>query len=275
MIRFGFITANPLPSFEDGDVGSSPIPANYTQIFWNVTTPVYLQSEIMNVTFLQDIALINATYTFKNASPNATQLLIILPFYKIPTNINLTRSGQNVSYIERDDHDLKVPVDTSLTGVIGVWPDHVIQFQLSFMGGEQITLSTTYERQFSFRNKYKINNYYYNEFRYIIGTTRWWNHKIDNAHFEFRIKGNEYDKGGINSSNDFSYPRGSQTNYQLTNEPEFFVLSTTYTDWIPEEDVFLIVYWMKRRSGSIISFPAFSFFLGIVLISFLKDRKSI
>ena len=230
-------------------------------------------SEIINVTFFPNIAQINATYTFKNSSPNETQLSILLPFGNIPTNISLTRSGVNVSYIEQDHDELDIPLDTSFSSVTSISPDHMIQFQLSFMGGELITISTVYERQYSFRSKYYLKGYYYNEFRYIIGTTRWWNHTVDNAHFEFRIKQEEYDTGGINTSGYFSPYGGLTTNFQLTTEAEFYVLSTTYTNWLPEEDIFLIVSWKKKRSDSIIPFSTISFFLCMILVSFQRKKR--
>jgi hypothetical protein len=270
------VTTNPLPDPRDWTYESGPIPANYTKIWWNLTTPVFLKSEIINVTFSGNIAKVNATYTFKNSSPNATQLQILLPFENFPTKINLTHAGVNLSYTEQKHDGLIIPYNTSFHGPFGVeehHPDHMIQFQLSFSGEDEITISATYERSYSFHAEYHTNNYFYNEFKYIIGTTRWWNHIVDSAHFEFRIKKGEFEKGGINTTDyDSRYGGGLSTSYQLSNESDFYILSTTFTDWLPEKDVFLFVYWMKKRIEQETHFPTFSFFLCIVLIASLKRR---
>ena len=94
------VTTNPLPAFWDIQPEGSPFPINSTQIFWNQTFPVYLKSEIINVTLYPELATINASYTFENLSPNITELKILLPFAGIPRNISLTRSGENLTYTE-------------------------------------------------------------------------------------------------------------------------------------------------------------------------------
>jgi hypothetical protein len=218
----------------------------------NWTNTVYLQAEILNVTFSNDIARVNATYTFKNYANSSIELLVLLPFANIPSNIHITRNGLNISFEQSDEYKHGIDIPSSLNlkppdiHLTTLHTDEMIQFPLMFSGGENITVSISYNRKYLFRYKYFERNYY-NEFRYIIGSTRWWNHTIDKAHFEFWIPKNEFHIGGMNTT--IEYKRDSlEAKYTQEISGDFLVLSTVYNDWLPEEDVYLIVYWEKAKS---------------------------
>lgn len=288
LIIFGFIwhprtvTSNPLPAFWDLQPEGSPFPVNSTQIFWNQTFPAYLKSEIINVTFYPDLATINANYTFENLSPNTTTLQILLPFANIPTNISLTRAGENITHIElyeipysdhSTDDSLMIPINLSTMHVTSIQIADVIQFQLTFTGLEEITLSTTYQREYAYRTNHPDESkYYYNEFRYIIGSTRWWNHTLDSAYFEFRIKNEEYETGEINGI-DFNNKQ-TEVDSQVIHTTDFMVLSAAFTDWLPD-GLYLKIHWLTKKAGGIVSYPGFIVLISSIWISLWKKGRKI
>lgn len=269
-MSYSLVSCNPLPAYWDTSPEGIPLPVDYEDLLKTCNNTVYLYSESLNVSFSYDVAKINASYTFKNLSPNNTQLQIGLPFVDVPRNLQITILKENISYKELiPSYGIDIPVNSSLEAIKSITPRDLAAFELAFEGYEEITIDVRYERSYAYQTNYPRKKFfYYNEFRYIIGSARWWNHTIKHAYFEFRIDLTEFDSGGVNSTS-FLEAGSISAEFNDIKTSESIIFTRTYIDWLPNDEVYFKVYWLSEKPFSI-PYPTMVTF---VTIGFLLLRR--
>ncbi|MFX1249334.1 MAG: hypothetical protein ACFFBQ_18230 [Promethearchaeota archaeon] len=242
--------ANPIPSTGDeaDEAGGGCLPEDLST--WiDSDRLIFLKSEIVNVTLDQTKAKVNALYVFKNEATNDTILNIKLPFSRKPSNFQLLVDGEKIPFSRIEEETITVPNKyPSLRSTHTIWdPNYVISFSLSFEGLEKKQVRVFYDREYTISESL-YDHKIVSEFRYIIGTSRWWKYPLESAHFEFWILKKIFDRGVVLTMTD--------GDVSASDMPFFFVNSSTkdtvclsvhYKDWMPINHDYLVFYWEKNR----------------------------
>ena len=200
-------------------------------------TAVYLKSERV-IVHVDDLAQINATYTFHNDGNESTDLTIYLPFKSKPRNVFLGLENETLdhTFIEFDPNgeypDQQYIRDLMENFSSTVFKTYGIVFTLSFEAGEERTIRVTYDRTYAvnyqgpasfwlYRSDTSGWDYY--EFRYIIATAVFWNHSIDSMVFELWIP------------KDLLYEvvRYYQPIDDIVERDGYWLARTEFTNWTP------------------------------------------
>ncbi|MHA2247649.1 MAG: hypothetical protein ACXADY_22055 [Candidatus Hodarchaeales archaeon] len=261
MVLFLPCGANPLPSTTDFDSEANPLPENWEE-YTTSNMSIFLKAETINVTFTEDKASMRALYILKNEASNETSLDILLPFVERPSNVELMVSGEpwNYSWIETR---IFVPNRIDSTWTHDILSDESIHFSLTFDGYEEKEVVVLYTRKYLIAETRYDNKVVY-EFRYIIGTARWWKYPLETACFEFWIQKEAFDKRVIYTSTHFSH-LNLPSYFTNSTKKGFIGLSVEYHNWIPVKDDYLVVYWEKAKPFFSTPFGKFLVFGGLFL----------
>jgi hypothetical protein len=251
-------SANVLPAPDDvADGGLLPDRISFSQ-WLQSNRSIFLKAETINVTLDQEKAHVNALYILKNEATNETSLDIALPFSRTPSNVKLMIDGKEKTYTWKEIKEVEVPhTYPAIDSVHSIHdPKESIGFSLSFNGSEEKRVHITYQREYQITEglyDHKIVS----EFRYIIGTSRWWKYPLQSAHFEFWVLKKTFDKGTVVVLGNQMISPSDIPFFINSTTKDYVCLSVDYKNWMPVDD-FLVLYWEKAK-------PFFETRLGVLV----------
>lgn len=211
LIAIPVADGNPVPYYptftaKDGN----PIPAVND-------TDVYLAEELLIFTFSSKSVDVQAEYLFRNDGPYHVNLSIFLPFNDTATVFDLKVDGIDHSYQEYQ-------MDLHRYYWWGSGRSyHGVLFGVSFGPHGSRNVSIGYQRELHVSYDYEDNDKLHHSFNYMVWTTKYWNHSIDRARFEFWLPRSLYEEIDYYDFNS-SYESGKYT-----------VLVEEYEDWSPSD----------------------------------------
>jgi hypothetical protein len=212
---------NPMPI--DRGSGTTPIPLENT-------SGIYLKEEEIIVMFDEEKAYVEAKYIFKNNNSKITDIKILLPFRSMPTNITVLIEGAKENYEWATDFGIDDLDNEIQYGII---------CELHFDMTREIELILTYSRGY-LKDPYSDDETFFS-FTYIIWTTKYWNHSIEFAHFEFWIPEDLLDRG----------PHSGNIKYNITTKEGFIIATKEFTNMTHELGV-IDIDWYKEPEPPVI-----------------------
>ena len=203
LVQSGNAAGNPMPSHYPTE--GNPVPSNND-------TDVYLAEEYLVFTFSSKTVDIQAEYMICNGGPDQTEITIFLPFNSTVSEIALRVDGV--------DHDFSM---TTMELEENWWYSRDydgLLFNLSFDPFGSHSIGIDYQREIKVYDTYPDDEIYY-QFGYIVWTTRYWNHSIDHARFEYRIPKSLYED------------HDTWRNQSVESVGNYIVVTEEYYDWTP------------------------------------------
>ncbi|UCG00652.1 MAG: hypothetical protein JSW11_13660 [Candidatus Heimdallarchaeota archaeon] len=241
-------SANVLPASDDAaDGGLLPDRLSFSQ-WLQSNRSIFLKAETINVTLDQEKAHVNALYILKNEAVNETSLDIALPFSRTPSNVQLMIDGKEKTYSWNEIKEIIVPHTYPATDSVHSIndPKESIGFSLSFNGSEEKRVHVMYQREYTITDglyDHKIVS----EFRYIIGTSRWWKYPLESAHFEFWVLKRTFDKGTVVVLGNQMISPSDIPFFINSTTKDYVGLSVDYRNWMPVDQDFLVLYWERAK----------------------------
>jgi len=209
-------------------------------------------SENVTVILEEDLAHVEANYSFQNTGNLSLEQIVLLPFYEKPWNIDLRIEGETIDFSWDTFNLFKHGLDYYTNEELSA-----LNFTITLEPGENCTLNITYDRHYLISPEKVLRR----NFIYLARTGSLWNDPIEYARFMFLVNETMVKDGfeGIPDFNGVSpYPMDKERVRELVDflyeevsrEEGYILLERTYINWVPETDVG--VAWDLYRPVNII-----------------------